>query len=81
MERLIARVRETRGRSDANTLVPLEKVFRFFKRELENHLRREEEVLFPLIAATRNSLEIRRRTAPVFVWSLGQSHRHHGRGP
>ena len=49
MERLIARVRETRGRADANTLAPLEKVFRFFKRELENHLRREEEVLFPLI--------------------------------
>ena len=49
MERLVARVRETRGRSDANTLAPLEKVFRFFKRELENHLRREEEVLFPLI--------------------------------
>ena len=40
---------ETRGRSDANTLAPLEKVFRFFKRELENHLRREEEILFPLI--------------------------------
>ena len=49
MERLVARVRETRGRADANTLAPLEKVFRFFKRELENHLRREEEVLFPLI--------------------------------
>ena len=49
MERLVARVRETRGRSDANTLAPLEKVFHFFKRELENHLRREEEVLFPLI--------------------------------
>lgn len=49
MERLVARVRETRGRADVNTLAPLEKVFRFFKRELENHLRREEEVLFPLI--------------------------------
>ena len=49
MERLVARVRQTRGRSDANTLAPLEKVFRFFKRELENHLRREEEILFPLI--------------------------------
>jgi regulator of cell morphogenesis and NO signaling len=49
MEGLVALVRETRGRSDANTLAPLEKVFRFFKRELENHLRREEEVLFPLI--------------------------------
>ena len=49
MERLVTRVRETRGRADANTLAPLEKVFRFFRRELENHLRREEEVLFPLI--------------------------------
>ena len=49
IEGLIAAVRETRGRADANMLVPLEKVFRFFKREVENHLRREEEVLFPLI--------------------------------
>jgi regulator of cell morphogenesis and NO signaling len=49
LERLLARAREARGRADANTLAPLEKVFRFFKRELENHLRREEEVLFPLI--------------------------------
>lgn len=49
LERLVAHARETRGRADANTLVPLEKVFRFFKRELESHLRREEEVLFPLI--------------------------------
>jgi len=49
LERLLARAREARGRPDANTLAPLEKVFRFFKRELENHLRREEEVLFPLI--------------------------------
>ena len=50
MERLIARLREARGRTDAVTVVPLEKVFRFFKRELENHLRKEEEVLFPMIA-------------------------------
>lgn len=49
LEKFIAHVRETRGRADANTLAPLEKVFRFFKRELENHLRREEEVLFPVI--------------------------------
>jgi regulator of cell morphogenesis and NO signaling len=50
MERLIARLREARGRTDAATVAPLEKVFRFFKRELENHLRKEEEVLFPMIA-------------------------------
>jgi regulator of cell morphogenesis and NO signaling len=49
MERFVARARETGGRADANTVAPLEKVFRFFKREVENHLRREEEVLFPLI--------------------------------
>ena len=49
MERFVSRVRETGGRADANTVAPLEKVFRFFKRELESHLRREEEVLFPLI--------------------------------
>jgi regulator of cell morphogenesis and NO signaling len=50
MERLIARLREARSRTDAATVVPLEKMFRFFKRELENHLRKEEEVLFPMIA-------------------------------
>ena len=50
MERLISRLREARGRTDAATIVPLEKVFRYFKRELENHLRKEEEVLFPMIA-------------------------------
>ena len=50
MEQLIARLREARSRTDAATVVPLEKVFRFFKRELENHLRKEEEVLFPMIA-------------------------------
>jgi len=49
MERFVTRARETRGRADANSLAPLEKIFRFFRRELENHLRREEEVLFPLI--------------------------------
>ena len=50
MEQLIARLRAARSRTDAATVVPLEKVFRFFKRELENHLRKEEEVLFPMIA-------------------------------
>ena len=64
MERLVTRAREARGRADANTLVPLEKVFRFFKRELENHLRREEEVLFPLIrqleTAARSGAELPR---------------------
>lgn len=64
MERLVTRAREARGRADANTLVPLEKVFRFFKRELENHLRREEGVLFPLIrqleTAARSGAELPR---------------------
>jgi regulator of cell morphogenesis and NO signaling len=50
IEQLIGRLRAARGRTDAATVVPLEKVFRFFKRELENHLRKEEEVLFPMIA-------------------------------
>lgn len=50
MERLIARLREARGRTDAATVIPLEKVFRFFRREMESHLRKEEEVLFPMIA-------------------------------
>lgn len=64
MESLVTRARGTRGRADANTLVPLEKVFRFFKRELENHLRREEDVLFPLIrqleTAARSGAELPR---------------------
>lgn len=49
MERSIARVAEIGGRADASTLAPLARTFRFFKRELELHLRKEEEVLFPLI--------------------------------
>jgi len=57
MERFLARARETGGRADANTVAPLEKVFRFFKRELENHLRREEEVLFPLIRQLETALK------------------------
>ena len=64
MERLVTRVREARGRADANTVAPLERVFRFFKRELENHLRREEEVLFPLIrqleTASKSGVELPR---------------------
>ena len=49
MERAIARAAETGGRTEANTLAPLVRTFRFFRRELELHLRKEEEVLFPLI--------------------------------
>jgi len=49
LEQLIVRLRAARSRTDAATVVPLEKVFRFFKRELENHLRKEEEILFPMI--------------------------------
>ncbi len=49
MERTIARAAEIGGRADASTLVPLARTFRFFRRELELHLRKEEEVLFPII--------------------------------
>jgi len=49
MERSITRVAGIGGRVDASTLAPLARTFRFFKRELELHLRKEEEVLFPLI--------------------------------
>jgi len=49
MERAIARASEIGGRADARTLVPLTRTFRFFRRELELHLRKEEEVLFPLV--------------------------------
>ncbi len=49
MESTIARAAEIRGRADASMLAPLGRTFRFFKRELELHLRKEEEVLFPLI--------------------------------
>jgi regulator of cell morphogenesis and NO signaling len=40
---------ELRAGTKATPLVALERTFRFFKRELELHLRKEEEVLFPLI--------------------------------
>jgi regulator of cell morphogenesis and NO signaling len=49
MESAIAKAVELRARTNANALVSLERTFRFFKRELELHLRKEEEVLFPLI--------------------------------
>lgn len=49
MESAIARATEDRGRAGESTLAPLSRTFRFFKRELELHLRKEEEVLFPLI--------------------------------
>jgi len=49
MGRAIARAAEIGGRTDASTSAPLARTFRFFKRELELHLRKEEEVLFPLI--------------------------------
>lgn len=49
MERAIAKAAELRARTNATALVSLERTFRLFKRELELHLRKEEEVLFPLI--------------------------------
>ncbi|MCC6394408.1 MAG: hemerythrin domain-containing protein [Bryobacterales bacterium] len=49
MDRAIARAAEARGRAGASAQAPLSRTFRFFKRELELHLRKEEEVLFPLI--------------------------------
>ena len=49
IERAIARAAEIGARADASMLGPLARTFRFFKRELELHLRKEEEVLFPLI--------------------------------
>jgi len=49
MERAIARAAESGGRAGSSALAPLSRTFRFFKRELELHLRKEEEVLFPLI--------------------------------
>ncbi len=49
MELTIKRATGLRGRGDASTLGPLIRIFRYFRRELELHLRKEEEVLFPLI--------------------------------
>ena len=49
IERAIAKAVELRAGTKATALVSLERTFRFFKRELELHLRKEEEVLFPLI--------------------------------
>jgi len=49
MERAIGKAVEVRAGPNPTALVSLERTFRFFKRELELHLRKEEEVLFPLI--------------------------------
>ncbi len=57
MELTIIRAAEIRGRGDANTLGPLVRIFRYFRRELELHLRKEEEVLFPLIRRLETSFQ------------------------
>jgi regulator of cell morphogenesis and NO signaling len=49
IECAIAKAVGLRPGTNATSLVSLERTFRFFKRELELHLRKEEEVLFPLI--------------------------------
>ena len=45
----IAKAVGLRPGTNATSLVSLDRTFRFFKREIELHLRKEEEVLFPLI--------------------------------
>lgn len=57
MQRAIARAAEISGRDDASMLVPLARTFRFFMRELELHLRKEEEVLFPLIRQIQTAID------------------------
>jgi regulator of cell morphogenesis and NO signaling len=56
IENLMAKVIEHHGARHASSLLPLRRVFRHFKQELEAHLRKEESVLFP---ALRNLEEAR----------------------
>jgi regulator of cell morphogenesis and NO signaling len=46
---LIHRVNWTEGRQRSGTLPELEKLFRRFQREIEDHLKKEEAILFPII--------------------------------
>jgi regulator of cell morphogenesis and NO signaling len=61
IERAIAKVVDLRAGTNATALVSLERTFRFFKRELELHLRKEEEVLFPLIRRVEVAFSTRAR--------------------
>ena len=47
--RLIRREIERAGREHCPHLLEVEKLFRQFHREMEDHLKKEETVLFPLI--------------------------------
>lgn len=57
LERSLLRVANINDRADANTLAPLTGIFRFFKRELELHLKKEEDVLFPMIERIETAAE------------------------
>lgn len=57
MDRAILRLASIDDRADANTLAPLAGIFRFFKRELELHLKKEEDVLFPMIERIETAAE------------------------
>jgi regulator of cell morphogenesis and NO signaling len=51
LEQMMANVIERHGARHGNSLLPLRRVFQHFKQELETHMRKEEEALFPAIAA------------------------------
>jgi len=58
MEDAIVRAAEAGGRGGAATVAPLAHTFRFFKRELEAHLVKEEEMLFPLVRQIEEAAEL-----------------------
>jgi regulator of cell morphogenesis and NO signaling len=53
--RLIRREIELAGRERSAQLIQMEKLFRQFQREIEDHLKKEEAVLFPLIERLEES--------------------------
>lgn len=57
IERLIRQAIATEGRARSKNLVEIEGTFQKFQRETENHLKKEEAVLFPIIQELESRAE------------------------
>jgi regulator of cell morphogenesis and NO signaling len=49
LSRMLAKVTDVHGARHGNSLFPLGKIYAAFRRELEDHMWKEESILFPLI--------------------------------
>ena len=55
LSRMLTRVTEVHGKSHGETLLPLGTLYAGFCRELEDHMWKEENVLFPVIRRTEEA--------------------------